>query len=100
VEEFAMFTIQPKKSSVDKDKSISDLSRDQSSKQKPSKMKQKSEEEIEEVDLEGRIVENNLKTQFLTFLLSKDDNLLLQTSGSLIELIMHSKVSHAILYHS
>jgi len=36
----------------------------------------------------------------MTFLLAKDDNLLLQTSGCLLTLIMQSKVSQALLYHS
>ena len=46
-----------------------------------------------QVDTEGKIVENDLKKQFMTFLLAKDDNLLLQTSGCLLTLVMHSKVS-------
>ena len=52
------------------------------------------------VDTEGKIIDNDLKKQFMTFLLAKDDNLLLQTSGCLLTLIMHSKVSQALLYHS
>jgi hypothetical protein len=52
------------------------------------------------VDTEGKIVFNDLKPNFLTFLLSKDDDLLLQTTGFLIELVMHSKTSQALLYHS
>ena len=52
------------------------------------------------VDTEGKMVFNDLKSNFLTFLLSKDDDLLLQTTGFLIELVMHSKTSQALLYHS
>ena len=59
-----------------------------------------SKSEVSQVDTEGKIVENDLKKQFVTFLLAKDDNLLLQTSGCLLTLIMHSKVSQALLYHS
>ena len=36
----------------------------------------------------------------MTFLLAKDDHLLLQTSGCLLTLVMHSKVSQALLFHS
>ena len=57
-------------------------------------------DQLPQVDTEGKIVENDLKKQFMTFLLAKDDNLLLQTSGCLLTLIMHSKVSQALLYHS
>ena len=52
------------------------------------------------MDTEGKIVENDLKKQFMTFLYSKDDNLLLQTSGCLLTLVMQSKVSQTLLYHS
>ena len=52
------------------------------------------------MDTEGKIVENDLKIQFMTFLNAKDDNLLLQTSGTLLTLVMNSKVSQALLYHS
>ena len=55
---------------------------------------------LSSVDTEGKVVENDLKKQFMTFLLAKDDNLLLRTSGCLLTLIMHSKVSQALLYHS
>ena len=36
----------------------------------------------------------------MTFLLAKDDNLLLQTAGCLLTLVHQSKVSQALLYHS
>ena len=52
------------------------------------------------MDTEGKIVANDLKKQFMTFLLAKDDNLLLQTSGCLLTLVTQSKVSQALLYHS
>ena len=59
-----------------------------------------SKEEVEFIDLKGKVVENDLKPNFLTFLFSKDDNLLLQTSGLLIQLVMYSKTAQVILYYS
>lgn len=53
----------------------------------------------EEAEL-NTLVTNDFKSQFLTFLLSKDDNLLLQTAGCLVTLMTQSKVSQALLYHS
>ena len=52
------------------------------------------------IDTEGKIVNNDLKKQFMTFLQAKDDNLLMQTSGCLLTLVTQSKVSQALLFHS
>ena len=52
-----------------------------------------SEEISSLVDTEGKIVGNDLKKQFMTFLQAKDDNLLMQTSGCLLTLVTQSKVS-------
>lgn len=53
-----------------------------------------------QVDTEGRIVANEMKGNFLQLLLCKDDNLLLQVSGFLAQLVMHSKASPSLLYFS
>jgi len=49
---------------------------------------------------ENSCVLNGFKRQFLTFLGSKDDTLLLQTAGSLFTLLTQSSVSQALLFHS
>jgi hypothetical protein len=50
--------------------------------------------------MEGKVVKNEMKNQFMGLLLEKDDDLIMQTTGLLLQLVMHSKTSQALLYYS